>query len=402
MSRVQARVLTFLVIAVLFVSLPFAATTPAASGVDGPYGPTAGDTVPSVGPTGTAGAETIEAERVEFRITVYGNGSARWRFLYTRTLETSEERRQFEDFATEFNENETDTYRNFKDRAESLTQTGTNRTRREMDATDFSRNAYLGGDCIEVDRCGTVEMAFTWTNFAREDGDRLVVDDVFEGGMYLLEDQQLVFEHGPDVKFVSAAPESYTSSAPDLRDSSSITWRGETQFADRRPRVVYAPEDQVTPTPIGPQETPGSTTTSTTGGPVQGNSSTWMLLVGIAVLALGAGLALVWRRGDVISLGDGGISVGGDDGGGVASEPAVANEELLSDEDRVLQLLRENGGRMKQVNIVEETGWSKSKVSMLLSDMEEDDQISKLRVGRENIVSLVGHEPDAAGSPHDE
>ena len=57
---------------------------------------------------------------------------------------------------------------------------------------------------------------------------------------------------------------------------------------------------------------------------------------------------------------------------------------------------------MKQVDIVEETDWSKSKVSMLLSDMEDDGEVSKLRVGRENIVSLTGHEPDAAGSPFDD
>jgi uncharacterized membrane protein len=57
---------------------------------------------------------------------------------------------------------------------------------------------------------------------------------------------------------------------------------------------------------------------------------------------------------------------------------------------------------MKQVNIVEHTDWSKSKVSMLLSDMEETGTISKLRVGRENIISLAGHEPDATKSPFDE
>jgi hypothetical protein len=39
---------------------------------------------------------------------------------------------------------------------------------------------------------------------------------------------------------------------------------------------------------------------------------------------------------------------------------------------------------------------------MLLSDMEEAERISKLRVGRENIVSLTGHEPDAAGSPFED
>jgi hypothetical protein len=87
---------------------------------------------------------------------------------------------------------------------------------------------------------------------------------------------------------------------------------------------------------------------------------------------------------------------------GGATEPAVSDEELLEDDERVMRLLDENGGRMKQVNIVEETGWSKSKVSMLLSDMEEDEAISKLRVGRENIISKKGMEPDAAGSPFDD
>jgi len=76
--------------------------------------------------------------------------------------------------------------------------------------------------------------------------------------------------------------------------------------------------------------------------------------------------------------------------------------EQLSDEERVIQLLEKNGGRMKQVNIVKNTEWSKSKVSMLLSDMEEEGEISKLRVGRENIISLAGEEPDAAGSPFEE
>ncbi len=74
----------------------------------------------------------------------------------------------------------------------------------------------------------------------------------------------------------------------------------------------------------------------------------------------------------------------------------------MTDEDRVVALIRENGGRMKQVNIVEETGWSKSKVSMLLSDMEDEGTISKLRVGRENIISLEGFEPEATKSPFEE
>jgi len=39
---------------------------------------------------------------------------------------------------------------------------------------------------------------------------------------------------------------------------------------------------------------------------------------------------------------------------------------------------------------------------MLLSDMEDEGQISKLRLGRENIISLAGQEPEAAGSPFED
>jgi uncharacterized membrane protein len=147
-----------------------------------------------------------------------------------------------------------------------------------------------------------------------------------------------------------------------------------------------------------------------------------MLLLGIVVLVIGLGAGAAWRSGAFGSSsttgdGDGGASAetaSGDAasteasagaGAGAAAEsaePAVPDEELLTDEDRVIQMLEDSGGRMKQANIVDETGWSKSKVSMLLSDMEEDGDISKLRVGRENIVSLKGHEPDAAGSPFDD
>ncbi len=67
-----------------------------------------------------------------------------------------------------------------------------------------------------------------------------------------------------------------------------------------------------------------------------------------------------------------------------------------TDEERVVRLLELNEGRMRQTRIVERTGWSKSKVSMLLSEMEADGTVHKLRVGRENIISLPGAEPALA------
>lgn len=87
-----------------------------------------------------------------------------------------------------------------------------------------------------------------------------------------------------------------------------------------------------------------------------------------------------------------------DDAGRCPSRPAAPR----TDEDRVETLLRSNDGRMRQSAIVDSTGWSKSKVSVLLSEMEEADRVRKLRVGRENLVSLPGAEPDAARRPSED
>jgi uncharacterized membrane protein len=83
-------------------------------------------------------------------------------------------------------------------------------------------------------------------------------------------------------------------------------------------------------------------------------------------------------------------------------KPSESAEKDLSDRDVVLGILDENDGRMKQARIVDATDWSKSKVSMVLSEMEDEGDITKLRVGRENIISVEGSEPEAAGSPFDD
>ncbi|SEV82582.1 helix-turn-helix transcriptional regulator [Natrinema salifodinae] len=83
----------------------------------------------------------------------------------------------------------------------------------------------------------------------------------------------------------------------------------------------------------------------------------------------------------------------------LAADREPDREEFMTDRERVRQLLQDNGGRMKQSHIVNSVDWSKAKVSRLLADLEEDDQITKLRLGRENLVCLPGHEPTASKSP---
>ena len=358
---------------------------------------------------GVAQVGNQSVDSTEFRITVYGNASARWVFLYKTTLENETQRSDFESYADRFNSEETELYTNFRDRARSITTQGSDATGRSMNATGFSKRAYVD----ELNSQGVVRMSFVWTAFAERDGDAVVMGDVFEGGFYLAPDQRLVVLHGPNLRFQSAAPQPALDE-DSLAASDTLTWGGEREFNPQRPEARLVPPSEPTPTPT---TAGGGGTTATE----PGRSVGFLPVLGLGVvLLLGLGAALAYRAGALPGDDDGPAAASaepGDGGDGAATaaagtggaaadttstEPAVADEELLDDEERVMRLLDRNGGRMKQVVIVDETGWSKSKVSMLLSDMEEAGEISKLRVGRENIISKKGMEPDAAGSPFDD
>jgi hypothetical protein len=67
---------------------------------------------------------------------------------------------------------------------------------------------------------------------------------------------------------------------------------------------------------------------------------------------------------------------------------AGGEEPPLTKEEEICRLLREHAGRMKQSQLVEKTDWSQATVSRLLTRLEQEGTVTKLRVGRENIVEL--------------
>jgi hypothetical protein len=345
-----------------------------------------------------------EFENTLFRIRVHQNGSTRWTIQHARPLENETQIDRFEDFAAEFNGEETRTYTTFRRRARQLVRFGRNVTGRDMEARGFRREAFVS----ELGQTrGVVEMSFRWTGFATVDGDRVEVGDVFEGGMYIGDGQRLELRRGPALAFdeVRPAPDSMATEGS-LARSESVTWIDEEQFADQRPHAVFVPRSAVSNGTAGTGGSDGGTA-GNPGADGAGLDGLSVYVGGFLLLAVFVG-GLAWYAG-YFPAGNGGDTAPESSEAGAVDQPAsppspapVTDEKLLSDEDRVLKLLDENGGRMKQVSIVEETDWSKSKVSMLLSDMEEADQISKLRLGRENIISLAGQEPEAAGSPFED
>ena len=75
--------------------------------------------------------------------------------------------------------------------------------------------------------------------------------------------------------------------------------------------------------------------------------------------------------------------------GSEAADPESAppiDFEAMEPESALYALLCREEGKMKQSAMVTETGWSKSKVSRRLSNLEESERIGRVRQGREKVV----------------
>ena len=371
----------------------------------------AGHVQPAVEDSDIAENETT----VVMDIQLEESGNATWTVSMLVPLETEEDERAFEDLGYEFVRGTADvgpSLEPFQIAAKAANET----SEREMKIADGTERSLH----IE-ESTGILQLRFQWISFARQSGSDLIVDDAFrtESGTWLphLEADQVLVIRGPDSYLVDSAP-----IGP---EDAVLRWEGPQTFHDEYFYIVYR-ADPGSPSPITPTPTPTPTPTATDtppSPPVNGNDDSQVLLF-IAILLFGGGLAayyVVDRRRDrdrplpgatllesITTNGHGpteGKSLDttsesldtAEDGGPASEAPpeptpedpfAGIDEELLSDEERVLRLIEANGGRMKQARIVKETDWSNAKVSQLLSAMDEDDEIDKLRIGRENLISL--------------
>ena len=337
------------------------------------------------------GAQPEPAEEVRLVIDLEDDGDARWHVVTRIPLEDDDAVESFESFGNDFEAGAVDFDRSVDVFETAAAETSAN-TQREMEIVNVSRewavvNATEQNE-TETERVGELRLSFTWTNFAREVDGTVVVDDAFNttDGTWLpglAEGQTLVIR----------PPEGYgsPSTAPVPPQEEQLRWEGPTTFPPgyfEDPGIVYQPGVEPTPPATPAPDGPDLTT---------------MLLAGALILSLVAlllGLYLLFRRRDGEAEPSPAEGSDGDrepepgphetqpETDGHEEEDDELDLELLSDEERVERLLERNDGRMKQAAIVEETGWSNAKVSQLLSSMDEEGRVNKLRIGRENLITL--------------
>jgi hypothetical protein len=367
-------------------------------------------------------------------VTLHANRSATWTVTVAYTLETADERTAFERYADAYRAGETDAgptadlFRNVAREASAATD-------RRMSVGNVSRTSRID------DGVGAVTLRFRWTAMlVRTDERTLRLDDA----VLLPGNRTWLGSLEPGQTLVLRTPEGYgvvESDAPafELRNNSvviegparvegslSITYRAADAGGDggEVPWALVAGAVVVGSVVVGaalylrrrPGSGPEPTPTSNGGQPAAGLGEADRPTggadagtepdagpaaetgdapggTGTDADAADAADAATDTGGAGAGAATGAGPVEGDDGGEDEGESDGEDEvdvELLSDEERVERLLRANGGRMKQASIVEETGWSDAKVSQLLSSMADEDRIDKLRLGRENLISLPG------------
>lgn len=308
---------------------------------------------------------TPETDHTVTRVTVEADGDARWTVRIRTHLPTEDSVSDFRAFQDRFRANTSAYLDPFARRITATVASAENTTGREMTATNFSASTSIQ----TVPRTwGVVTYRFTWTNFTAAREDRLVVADVFRSGFYVGENDTLAIAAPGSFEIRSASPD------PDDVENGTARWTGPRDFPDERPRLVFEPADQsnATGTPVeGDASSPSSSPAGSRSASFGPLTALWTLL---GAVALGGTVAYWYHRQSHPTEGS----------------PTPQTPEQISDEERVTRLLRENGGQMRQADIVDAVDWSKSKTSRVLSSMADEGDVEKVRLGRENVVRLDG------------
>lgn len=330
----------------------------------------------------------VDTDSVRLIVSVDRNGSASWTVQYWTRLDDRNTTEAFESLRSDIESNPSNFSERFEGRMSSTVSTAENATGREMNATDFGVEA----ETRTPPGYGVITYSFRWEGFAAVDGERLRIGDAIEG--FFLDDRtRLTVEWPAGYAATQVTPD------PDERRSNTVVWRGSTtSFVSGEPTIVLEPNATATSGAGGGSDGGGEASTAS---PDDSGLGLFPLGVGLLIV-LGAGVA--WRFRDRLPAGGNG-GPGGDPvrgGAGVGSDAATAEgkdepaadgrEDLLSNEERVLQFVREQGGRVKQQEIVAAFDWTEARTSQIVRDLRDDGALEGFRLGRENVLKIPDDE----------
>lgn len=274
------------------------------------------------------------------------------------------------------------------------------------------------------DGLGIVRYTFIWKNFSYSDSENIYVGDAFPGGVLLL---------SPDNQLIIKIPDGYnvTSSTPvfDKRNGNQLIWDGTlyNNFSNGEPFLILS---RVNATNV------------TTVMNAKNTNMMWIIsaiVISVVVIVVLVAFIRFWKKKRRENVSTAKIAFYEDMVTQVPKEmlneiseipevwtkivqsvqrefgqesieelekaareqrlknmgldPNIPLSELakedMEDEEMIRQFILRSGGQAYQSDIVEHSGLSKSKISMVLSKMKDDGMIIKIRKGKENLIRLV-------------
>lgn len=303
---------------------------------------------------------------VTYTFDIDADGSA-WYIMEYRTLLDSPDRvDEFNEFRQVVEGNST--HRDeFESRMRNIVSEAGIATSRPMTASDFDIS--FASQDTATGSYGIVQYSFKWSNFATVSGSSITAGDVFFGGQYISTGDAFI------LKVPGGYGVSGVTPAPDIKRNDELIWNGPRNFNPGEPGVVFE------------------------------KGISWLLGFVILLLVLGAGAYLYMKKKNILPGSTqtvkrrDTVDESSESAEVVSPEPSepektqnsttVSQTFFESDEEQVISLLKEHGGSMMQVDIVKNSGFSKSKTSALLNRMAGDGQIQRIKKGRENLIRLV-------------
>jgi uncharacterized membrane protein len=275
---------------------------------------------------------------ITYTITLQEDGTAIWHVEYRTPLASDEDVELFDAYT----HNMSSTYLpQFQDLIQRSASEAAAATSRPMVTSDFSGDAVI--QTSPTGRYGVVFYSFSWKGFAKT-GSNLAIGDALAGGLYLAKENTLI------VRYPAGYTVSVAEPAPDqVRDG--LIWYGLRSFGAGEPRLVF----------------------EKSGFPL------------LSVL-LGSGIVFFIILGVVVIISKKRSREPDDPGEAAVPLPET---DLISLEEKIVQMLKTTGGEQYQSEIVKNLGLPKSTVSATLNDLHRRGIIQKIKKGRENLIRLI-------------
>lgn len=325
----------------------------------------------------TAGAEAI------IKVKVNESGSAQW-VMENRIPLTSPEFNEWEAMINKGqNISRYQDVAEFKDMIALFMSTAQNFSNRSMRVENFTisydtEKTMSGG-------FGIIRYEFLWKNFSLMESGKIYIGDAFSGGMVLPSGDLLTIEIPSGYEVESVSPQF------DRRDGNTLIWEGTLyqKFKIGEPALLLSP--------------------------VVSSWNPWPVIVSLIVL-ISAVSIIFWKKrrakafkgieGQTKENESTAVIKENNKPGAEIETPQIGSVEPstneiigdsayilseidLGDEEMIEKFLIKSGGLAYQSDIVRESGFSKTKISIVLAKMKEDGRIIKIKKGKENLIKLV-------------